>query len=581
MRLLQPRSSLPSDFEIHSVASDPVKSRQFFDERGILLETGTERLACPSCKSGLRKGSKNHIVTHRCRNTDCHRDPKSFSERAGGFLQKTGGGVYLELGMIIKLVYYVLVMAEDILRNGRGRKFGGNLIGGEDEEVEMDEIKMRACKDGKGHPIEGVWVFVAVCRRTGRFVAEPLIRGYSECGGFWAKGPAAVFNVMFENGSSIEDSEDNVGRLLALRMLLPQKPGGRGFPKLASAKLPSPAAIIEAVIPEGCYGILCIDGIQNLLKEGKDPRKQGILFYSIMREAASLVCNKAERVVVGYVTAISMVPLQYLLWNSPQKRMYLSILRVKTVYRRSTRGRPLEVFKEREEQLLMSEMGGHGRELEGLETACGKHRGESVTAEDQERRAQVLFGACYSIINSLYENMLFISRMRKAFEQLILKALRLDPVWDREEMVGSVKVEEFPLARLRQLEDESEVIELPFFWLRCAHKQGWKKELLKHVLLGFAPLFQEEKDRSLDGREFEEYGLRLRVLRSYFREDGENVKYSELHRGAKLHGDADFLVENRHLSVKKFGHKAARDSLKFGCQKPCADEQISEMKGRK
>uniref|UniRef100_A0A0G4I215 Uncharacterized protein n=1 Tax=Chromera velia CCMP2878 TaxID=1169474 RepID=A0A0G4I215_9ALVE len=171
--------------------------------------------------------------------------------------------------------------------------------------------------------------------------------------------------------------------------------------------------------------------------------------------------------------------------------------------------------------------------------------------------------------------------MREAFEQLILKALRLDPVRDREEMVGSVKVEEFPLARLRQLEDESEVIELPFFWLRCAHKQGWKKELLKHVPLGFAPLLKEEKDRSPDGREFEEYGLRLRVLRSHFREDGENVKYSELHRGAKLHGDADFLVENRHLSVEKFGHKAATDSLKFGCQKPRADEQISEMKGRK
>uniref|UniRef100_A0A0G4G7R8 ISXO2-like transposase domain-containing protein n=1 Tax=Chromera velia CCMP2878 TaxID=1169474 RepID=A0A0G4G7R8_9ALVE len=168
----------------------------------MLLGTGTERLACPSCKRGLRKGSKNHIVTHRCRNTDCHRDLKSFSERAGGFLQKTGGRVHLGLGMIIKLVYYVLVgvafgtminmtkhsqhtvsdythyieavMAEDILRNGWGRRFGGNLIGGEDEEVEMDETKMGACKDGKGHPVEGVWVLVAVCRRTGRFVAEPV-----------------------------------------------------------------------------------------------------------------------------------------------------------------------------------------------------------------------------------------------------------------------------------------------------------------------------------------------------------------------------------------------------------------------
>eukprot|EP00820_Chromera_velia_P020180 Cvel_28870.t1-p1 / transcript=Cvel_28870.t1 / gene=Cvel_28870 / organism=Chromera_velia_CCMP2878 / gene_product=hypothetical protein / transcript_product=hypothetical protein / location=Cvel_scaffold3857:327-3193(-) / protein_length=117 / sequence_SO=supercontig / SO=protein_coding / is_pseudo=false len=66
------------------------------------------------------------------------------------------------------------VMAEDILRNGWGRRFGGNLIGGEDEEVEMDEMKMGACKDGKGHPVEGVWVLVAVCRRTGRFVAEPV-----------------------------------------------------------------------------------------------------------------------------------------------------------------------------------------------------------------------------------------------------------------------------------------------------------------------------------------------------------------------------------------------------------------------
>jgi len=168
----------------------------------MLLGTKADRLCCPSCTTKMETNPKNGIVNYRCRNKDCCRQPKGFSERAGGFLQRSAGGVHLSLGTIIRLVYYLLagcafgsilnmtkrsshtvtdythyveaVMAEDILRNGWGSKYGEGKIGGQDEEVEMDETKMGACKDGKGHPVEGVWCLVVVCRRTGRFMAEPV-----------------------------------------------------------------------------------------------------------------------------------------------------------------------------------------------------------------------------------------------------------------------------------------------------------------------------------------------------------------------------------------------------------------------
>uniref|UniRef100_A0A0G4EZ59 ISXO2-like transposase domain-containing protein n=1 Tax=Chromera velia CCMP2878 TaxID=1169474 RepID=A0A0G4EZ59_9ALVE len=72
------------------------------------------------------------------------------------------------------LRFVKLVMAEDMLLNGWKLSFGEGLLGGSDDEVEVDETKAGKCKYGKGHPVAGVWILVAVSWKTKRFVAEPV-----------------------------------------------------------------------------------------------------------------------------------------------------------------------------------------------------------------------------------------------------------------------------------------------------------------------------------------------------------------------------------------------------------------------
>lgn len=55
-------------------------------------------------------------------------------------------------------------------------KIGGtNPVTGAPYTVEIDETKMGKIKYGRGHPVQGIWVVVAVCREVCLYVFYYLL----------------------------------------------------------------------------------------------------------------------------------------------------------------------------------------------------------------------------------------------------------------------------------------------------------------------------------------------------------------------------------------------------------------------
>lgn len=65
------------------------------------------------------------------------------------------------------MINIIAIVFDPILLQVDDEKIGGiNVETGAPLTVEIDETKMGKVKYGRGHPVRGVWVVVAVCREV-------------------------------------------------------------------------------------------------------------------------------------------------------------------------------------------------------------------------------------------------------------------------------------------------------------------------------------------------------------------------------------------------------------------------------
>ncbi|CAE7512777.1 CRN108 [Symbiodinium sp. CCMP2592] len=370
-----------------------------------------------------------------------------------------------------------------------------------------------------------------------------------------------AFLITCENGTSPGDwatQELNAGRFVACRMLWQLRAANQVAFKAAGApenfaafraQCPQhlvPDDVLQAVLRgamETTIVVLGVDGMQGL--EGFDLRAQKpgnvTAFYQVMLEVCRLVNQKASPLVVGCVSATQT--LDHGLACSPQRRYRLALPHVTRVEENGEDKVPPHKLKD----LLVRDMGGHGRALEALVQAL-------QPAKIGDGSAAAVIGAVMFQLSEKYPTAGILGRSEsKAFDDCSIKAVlrtALSGKWVRRgEKLGNVDAEKADLIRLRYNDAGTEYwIEVPYIWLHMMLKEVAvnSKDLAPWSLMDYDQFL---RDPPQDGTEWEEFNVDFRVLRSWAFDEKEAVPVRSLHSGAIIQPGtlAEKMVINHHL----------------------------------
>ena len=389
-----------------------------------------------------------------------------------------------------------------------------------------------------------------------------------------------AFLITCENGTSPADwatVELNAGRFVACRMLWQLRAANQVAFKAAGApenfaafraQCPQhlvPDDVLQAVLKgemDTTIVVLGVDGMQGLEGFGlrADEEGKGKPFYQVMLEVCRLVDQMASPLVVGCITATQLV--DHGLASSPQRRCRLTLPRVTRVEENGEDQVPAHRLKD----LLVRDMGGHGRALEALVQAL---QPESIG----DGSAAAVIGAVMSQLTQKYPNLARLGRSDgSTFDdgsiKAILRAALSGKLVRSGDKLGNVDAEKADLIRLRYNDEASHYyIEVPYIWLHMMLKATNSEDLAPWRLMDYDQFL---RDPPQDGAEWEEFNTAFRVLRSWAFEEKEEVPVSSLHSGAIIQPDtlAEKMVINHHLKRFKAKQRIATASNVCGNPKP-------------
>ncbi|CAE7856765.1 CRN108 [Symbiodinium microadriaticum] len=373
-----------------------------------------------------------------------------------------------------------------------------------------------------------------------------------------------AFLITCENGTSPGDwatEELNARRFVACRMLW---------------QLRAANQVLQAVpecAEETTIVVLGVDGMQGL--EGFDQRAEvagkSKPFYGVMQEVCRLVNEKDPPLVVGCVSATQSLD-HGLASSSPQRRYRLTLPRVTRVEEHGKDKVPPHPLKD----LLVRDMGGHGRALEALVQALQPARIGDGSA------ANVIGAVMFQLLEN-YPNAGILGRSdSKAFDHGSIKAIlrtALSGKWVcRGDKLGNVDAEKAYLIRLRYNDAGTQYfIEVPYIWLHMMLTKvaADSEDLAPWRLMDYDQFL---RDPPQDGTEWEEFNAAFRVLRSWAFEENEAVPVRSLHSGAIIQPGtlAEKMVINRHLKRFKAKLRIATASNVCGNPKPRRDSAATE-----
>ncbi|CAE7829130.1 unnamed protein product, partial [Symbiodinium necroappetens] len=290
-----------------------------------------------------------------------------------------------------------------------------------------------------------------------------------------------------------------------------------------------PDDVLQAVLQdamETTIVVLGVDGMQGL--EGFDLRAEEAgkvkPFYEVMLEVCRLVNQKASPLVVGCISATQTLD-HGLAW-SPQRRYRLTLPRVTRVAENGEDKVPLHPLKD----LLVRDMGGHGRALEALVQAL-------QTASIGDGSAAAVIGAVMFQLTQKYPSAGILGRSdSKTFDDGSIKAILRTALSGKlvrsGDKLGNVDAEKADLIRLRYNDAATHYfIEVPYIWLHMMLKKvaSVSEDLAPWGLMDYDQFL---KDPPQDGTEWEEFNAAFRVLRSWAFEEEEAVPVGSLHSGA-------------------------------------------------
>ncbi|CAE7853810.1 CRN108, partial [Symbiodinium necroappetens] len=327
-----------------------------------------------------------------------------------------------------------------------------------------------------------------------------------------------------------------------------------------------PDKVLKAVLRdamETTIVVLGVDGMQGL--EGFDLRAEEAgkakPFYEVMLEVCRLVNQEPSPLVVGCVSATET--LDHGLASSPQLRHRLTLPRVSRV---EENGKDM-VPHHRLKNLLVQDMGGHGRALEALVQALEEHKDDSD--------ASAVIWAVRQQLSKKYPRAGILGRSgSQTFDDDSIKAVlrtALSGKWVRRGVkLVNIDAEKADLMRL-QYNDTCTYyrIEVPYIWLHMmlSTVAANSVDLAPWRLMDYNQFL---RDPPQDGTEWEEFNAAFRVLRSWAFEEKEAVPTRSLHSGAIIQPGtlAEKMVINHHLKRFKATHRIATASNVCGNPKP-------------
>ncbi|CAJ1331980.1 unnamed protein product, partial [Effrenium voratum] len=292
----------------------------------------------------------------------------------------------------------------------------------------------------------------------------------------------------------------------------------------------TPSPVLKSVLRDELNStvVIGVDGMHGLpgFTDRSDAVGKDLPFYQVMQEVCRLVNQKEGPFVVACVAALQNVKSG--LAGSPQARVFLELPRVTAV----TRNKQPVLPGHRLKDLLIEDMGGHGRALECLLEALMEMPNAAATA---------LVGAVMRQLRQKYPD---ATQIEPGADLKELLRAALSGRWILSgEMVGNLDPEKVDSSQYR--------IDLPYIWLYLMLSLSKFSDDLQPWNLMDYHLFESEPT----WQQWEEFNARFRVLRASAFEDGQVVDIADLHRGAVIQPDSlkSTKVINRHLQFAKSG----------------------------
>ncbi|CAG8631663.1 229_t:CDS:1, partial [Paraglomus occultum] len=393
---------------------------------------------------------------------------------------------------------------------------------------------------------------------------------------------ALVFNLSFENGTAFDvalekDTQEAIGKRM-LFQLIDDINSWQTFIKNCPNVIPD--QIFDKIAAS--YGkstkdltiFLTIDGMQTTMADENDGKNKASMFYSMLTQLS--IIARSGLFVICTCTATIHAPFDQFLAASHQLRIFLPTCSLDPPTRLNN-GQCLSVFlKHPVIDMLVEDMGGHGRALESLEMALQDKDLDRCNFVDILHKIRIQLENNYSLWLS------------KDYADDLIPLIRVILTGEVVSLNGNLpgtntKVESYTSLGLIRFEGSGGFggygrLTCPYVWLWIvAHNTNdpllreWNFYDVKEV---------QHKNDPTDypagaqfWQHFEEFVAIVRALKSKVYNQSDVVSLETIHRGAN-HSFDDLKILNRHLRIARAIHQEQTASTSVRLVQ-CDKEQVN------
>jgi hypothetical protein len=362
---------------------------------------------------------------------------------------------------------------------------------------------------------------------------------------------AYVFHVSYENGTSLRPNEDPF-MAIGSRMLFQLLREEMVFDEVRSRyEPPHPLSVLSLVAKyrnrdlKDITVILIVDSMQQLMLSIDDGLKEDSVFYHTMTSFADLGLNNIF--LLPCITSTIAGSVEKALKFSHRKRAYLPVSSLKPpTYRQGNR--VILVFERKEiMDTLVEDCGGHGRALEVLSECMA---GRSI---DNCNVNNLMNDFRLRLTDRYIEAIQNTGRDARAIARAVLTRTLIDV--DKPVPRTEKKPDEFINSGLirfeRQHEAQKGYFTAPYIWLWILVEKSheWGDPILRDWPFADYKELREfmSSPGSIPWQGFERFVATFRCLKSNMIDENEPTKISEVHAGAYLNGDLEFINHNLQL----------------------------------
>ncbi|GBB92302.1 hypothetical protein RclHR1_00020005 [Rhizophagus clarus] len=397
---------------------------------------------------------------------------------------------------------------------------------------------------------------------------------------------ALVFNVSFENGTSLRQAESDTYKAIGTRMLSQLLPNMSFDEIISTYEAPYPWEVLQLVAKNKNQDLknitvfLIIDALQHIIYDSKmdllDPEYK---FYQTISNIGDLGCQGTFLIPCCTSTIIS--PINRITKLLHHKCVYLPVptLHSPRIYQENSK-KSIEIFpKNPITKILVEDCGGHGKALETLqETIMNYH-------DVNESNINLIMNDLRNALTNRYINAFSLSTSEI---QAIAKAILTRQTLDLDKNLPETnktpgQIIQHGLVQFERIgtfcNSKTGYLTAPYIWIWILAQQMGVDELLQKWQFGD---YNEQKSQlpseSQAWQNFEHFLATIRCIKSRVIKEGELTKISEIHSGARLNGDIEFV--NHNLELKIPSYQEPTDSENSNVNILCGKEIINFRQGR-